>query len=362
MINSLLSEFGGRELLKQRLCWNLNWLEKSFKKNNDNGSSAYRTLLGYWSESYPETTGYLIPTLLNASKILDENKWENIATKQIPFFKTLQHPSGSYPTSITNPNPNVFDNSQILLGLCSYNNEFKDEDSLIQIKSCYDWLISQLNDEGRFDNYNLSDNYNPSYYTRILWALLQAENLLSLNTNPKTLAQLHFLQNLFTPSIQILNASFYPNQSAYSHTIAYAIRGLLESYCLLNHSPDLSRIILMTSFLHSHILKHRGLAGSYDEQWNGNFNFICCSGNIQLAIILLKLTLRYKEINYIESIKMLISPILKNQNRGLFNHGAIAASIPIYGDYQRFKFTNWTQKFFVDFILLLLSINTSEAV
>ena len=30
------------------------------------------------------------------------------------------------------------------------------------------------------------------------------------------------------------------------------------------------------------------------------------------------------------------------------NKGAIPSSIPLYGPYQRFKYTNWTQKFYCD--------------
>ena len=39
------------------------WLLKSFEVTGDGGSSAYYALGSGWQSSYPETTGYLIPTL-----------------------------------------------------------------------------------------------------------------------------------------------------------------------------------------------------------------------------------------------------------------------------------------------------------
>ena len=46
----------------------LDWLLLSIEEGH-NGSSAHYSPLGGWSAPYPETTGYIIPTLLEAAKL-----------------------------------------------------------------------------------------------------------------------------------------------------------------------------------------------------------------------------------------------------------------------------------------------------
>ena len=68
----ILNKFYEKNYLKA-----LNWILNSIKK--EGGSSAYFLPFKGWSKSYPETTGYIIPTFVDASKITKDSKFQQIA-------------------------------------------------------------------------------------------------------------------------------------------------------------------------------------------------------------------------------------------------------------------------------------------
>lgn len=359
LIENIINELGGRSSLTFKLQETLKWLEKSFKVTQYLGSSAYRTSFGTWGPAYPETTGYLLPTLIKASQTLDVNQWQDLALSQIQYFEKIQLSHGAFPVNQNELAPNVFDTSQILLGMVKASRLSNTDVFKSLIEKSYFWLQSQINEEGQFLKYNLYEGYNPAYYSRIVWALLEAEKYLEIQVSEKTLILFKSVLELFNNDFQVRDTAFYPEQDCYSHTLAYAIRGFIESTILLQMDNTKVRSILES--LTEHIFKNNSLAGKYDGAYLGDYKFICATGHCQVALLLMKHASLNSHPKLEQSIVLLLKAIINSPRKNLWNTGALPSSIPVFRDYQRLKYTNWTQKFFCDVLVALLNPDLVES-
>ncbi len=363
MTNDIIDQLGGVELLKKRIDLSLLWLDNSLAACNNQGSSAYRHALGKWAPIYPETTGYLLGTyvqgnLQSSDESLRDQRVDIIFSNVIPYLVSLQNKGGSFRDPSTGETLNVFDTSQIIKGLIDvYPIIAVSNPSYIidAIDKAYHWIISNLNDGGIFDDYNYVSGYNPSYYSRVAWVLLSVENILQY-ANKKSLALLQYVLSLQNENLSFRNWGLYPQQAGLSHTIAYTLRGLWESATILSEDPIKSNVKKTIEKINQEILKTKKCPATYDQNWRGDYSYICSTGNAQLAILNLLITERTKDKSFLGPITHLLSPLLKHQKRTGKNKGAVSASIPIWGKYQRFRYTNWTQKFLADALVLLLKM------
>src|SRR5262245_45069613 len=73
------------------------WLARAQDATGDGGVAGRFRLAGGWSSSYPETTGYLIPTFLTLADALADTAWQARAQRCVDFLLTIQLPSGAFP-------------------------------------------------------------------------------------------------------------------------------------------------------------------------------------------------------------------------------------------------------------------------
>ena len=74
----------------------LGWLARAQDAVSGGGVSGYYTFASGWSAAYPETTGYVITTLLEASRRLKKDEWATRARQMIEWEITVQLPDGSW--------------------------------------------------------------------------------------------------------------------------------------------------------------------------------------------------------------------------------------------------------------------------
>src|SRR5258707_11128217 len=63
----------------------------------DGGIAAYYSLLTGYSESYPEVTGYIIPTLYDFDRMADDTAARSAAERATRWLLSLQMSSGAFP-------------------------------------------------------------------------------------------------------------------------------------------------------------------------------------------------------------------------------------------------------------------------
>ena len=94
----------------------VDWIYRAQDATSDRGvSHSYRLGKG-WARSYPETTGYIIPTLLNWAHLSGDDEPRQRALEMANWEMAIQDPSGGVP-SLADGSLVVFDTGQVLFGL-----------------------------------------------------------------------------------------------------------------------------------------------------------------------------------------------------------------------------------------------------
>jgi len=320
----------------------LAWVRRSIAATGGKGSShSWHPLFG-WAKAYPETTGYLIETLLEYAKINQDESLRQLAGQCINWLETIQLPSGAFPGLLAgNTKPSVFNTSQILFGL-------KNQAS----KRAVSWLLSNLDPDGAWRSHAFVQGFVPSYYTRAVWGVLHAnQELQNIEIEGLMRQSLHFYATRFLPNGAIKDGGFKSGEAAFTHTLAYTLEGFLESAERLNEMEIIDKTIASVERLLAERAGAGGrTAGRYDVQWRGDYSFVCVTGNCQLSILCHKVWARTGEPKFKEAAHSFLSEILGFQKLGANKntYGALPGSAPVWGPYLPFRYPNWAAKFFLD--------------
>ena len=140
------------------------FLLRSIRSNG--GSAAFFSRMLYpianWSEAYPETTGYIIPTLYNAGSYQE-------ALLLADWVVSLQYKDGALPGGLLKNGKkqgrSVFNTAQMIHGLHRAAIETSDQKFIDATISAGRWLSSIQDNNGTWSKYHYKSGYFPSYYT-----------------------------------------------------------------------------------------------------------------------------------------------------------------------------------------------------
>lgn len=335
----------------------LDWLCRAHDAGGKGVSAGYFLRRG-WMPPYPETTGYIIPTLLRCADS-DPNYIERARTMG-DWEMEIQLPSGAVRGGIgINEYPIVFNCGQVILGWVSLYQHARDERYLQAAMRAADWLVSIQDADGKWTRHTYLDAPR-AYHARVAWPLLEVYALCG-DTRYKT-AALRFLawlvpqqrKNGFFPHMAL-----DPTQKPITHTIAYTLRGVLECSRLLGDEgasayAAVQRAVSQLLDAHPQTAATGWLPAELDESWAGVSNHTCLTGNAQLAIVMLALSSTHDQRTtrvghaLIERIKTHQS--LTNPHPGI--RGGIPSSFPIWGPYVPYAILNWATKFFIDALVI----------
>ena len=195
-----------------------------------------------------------------------------------------------------------------------------------------------------------------TYNTRATWALL-ATALIAGEPALKSAA----IRNLEWALAQqresgwFANNAFVAGEEPFTHTIAYAIRGLLESGVLLGNSRYIHGALKAARSL-ARVQRADGwLAGTYDAAWIPRATYCCLTGVAQMSINWTRCAQAAGAVELRDNARNALSLLQRSQrlhDRDEVARGAIAGSVPIWGAYSRFEFPNWAAKFFADALMM----------
>ena len=144
-----------------------------------------------------------------------------------------------------------------------------------------------------------------------------------------------------------------PSQ-ALTHTIGYALRGVLEAH---RFTGDASLLAAARRTADGALTALRGdgfLAGRLDAEWRGTVGFACLTGSVQIAHCWLMLYQQTGDPRYLEAARTANAYVRRtvrlegDQN----TRGGVKGSFPVSGEYGRYEYLNWAGKFFIDANLL----------
>jgi hypothetical protein len=217
------------------------------------------------------------------------------------------------------------------------------------------WLAAQQDSDGcwrKFEHNNVPHVYN----TRATWALL-ATGLLVDESNLVSAARrnLDWALGQQTRSGWFANNAFVPERAPFTHTIAYAIRGFLESGVLLDEERYLQAAVLAGKGMAKVQRKDGWLAGTYRDGWITDAGYCCLTGLAQMSLNWTRITRITGDEGFRDHARAGLAYLKTTQRletRDPVVCGGIAGSSPIWGDYSRFEYPNWAAKFFADALLM----------
>lgn len=326
--------------------------------HNDAGSvSAGWNFEDGWLPGYPETTGYIIETFIAAARYLTRSDLLARAHRMIDWELSLQHEDGAFPGHFGEPGsrPVIFNTGQIMHGMVAGYVQCGRNECLEAAVRAGHWLARHQEPEGFWRVFEHRDVIHV-YNTRGTWALvataLLANDQLLLETARRNL---DWAVSQQTPSGWYRNNAFTAGAHPYTHTIAYAVRGLLESGVLLGEQRYLHSAHLAATELAARQRQDGWLAGTYADGWTPMSTYSCVTGVAQMCLNWLRLAQETGEDNFRDNARRGIEYVKGTQRLDdPFDaaRGGIPGSHPIWGAYSRFEYPNWAAKFFVDALMI----------
>jgi uncharacterized protein YyaL (SSP411 family) len=314
-----------------------------------------------WIHSYPETTGYIIPTIFDYAKLRGSNELFDRAVRMADWECEVQMENGAVQGGAIDqkPTPAVFNTGQVIFGWLRAYQETGNQKYLDSAIRAAEFLLSVQDPNGAWrkmlSNYASGAMPFYSYNTRTAWALC----LLSAYTQDTRYREAGVRNVDFTLGQQLENGWFENNcltdpSEPLLHTIAYCIRGILEVGILLANDRYIRRAQLAADAVLSRMRDDGMLSGRFDRNWRPTVAWSCLSGNAQISIIWSRLYRLRGGEQYIAAVQKANSFLKRRQL--MFGHiqhlhGGMCGSYPVQGEYLPYEIVNWGTKFFLDALL-----------
>lgn len=337
----------------------LGWLKRASQAVDGQGiSKGYDLLRSRWFPAYPETTGYTIPTLINAARFLGQEEWRAFAFRQAEFLLGQVTVGGGVVYwdrgSGRSPQPVIFDTGQVLFGWLAAYREGGDERFLRAAARSGDWLAQHQDPAGMWKEYQHLGVYKV-IDARVAWALLELQRITGQPAHrAAAVRHLDWVLTQQDADGWYHRCAFRPQDDPLTHTIAYTAEGLYRSGELLGEDRYLQAGKRTADRLLELQRPDGGLVSTYASGWRASDASSCLTGNVQMSDLWLALALRYRQDVYRTASLKALEFVCKTQDLHTGNlnvRGGISGSFPIYGPYERFKYPEWAAKFFISAIL-----------
>jgi hypothetical protein len=320
-----------------------------------------------WLPSYPETTGYIIPTLFDYAKRTGREDLFARAVRMADWESTIQLPSGAVMGGTVDAAaaPAIFNTGQVIFGWVRAFQETGRQSYLDSAVRAGDFLLGAQDVDGAWrkslGNFASSELASYTYNTRSAWALLL---LSDASRDPRyrdaAIRNVDFALTEQLPNGWLRNNCLSDAARPLLHTIAYALRGILEIGLALRNETYIAAARKAADAL---LLKQRedgSLAGRFTSDWQPAVEFTCLTGNVQMGTVWASLHGYTRDDKYLRALSkanVFTQSVqwLGTGNRGL--DGGISGSFPLHGQYGRFEVLNWATKFFADSLMLEADIS-----
>src|SRR5690606_2591328 len=157
----------------------LSWLclAQDRSRTQDGGVARDYSLIDGWASSYPETTGYIVPTLLRCAEREGFADLRERARRMLDWLARIQLPGGGFQGGKVDATPVVpvtFNTGQILFALASGVEWFS---AYVEpLRRAADWLVATQDSDGCWRKYPtpFAAPGEKAYETHVAWGLLEA--------------------------------------------------------------------------------------------------------------------------------------------------------------------------------------------
>ena len=346
--------------------WILRAQEKS--ASNDGGVARDYSVKKGWATSYPETTGYIIPTLIDGGKYFSNKKYTDSAITALDWCEKIQLESGAFQGGrIENdPVPVIFNTGQILIGLAAGAKEFDRYHEAME--KAANWLVDTMDSDGCWRKFGtpFAAAGEKTYETHVSWGLLEAAKV----TGNKEYGDAALKNIKWALTKQLENGWFNDccldqPESPLTHTLGYVTRGIMEGYLYSKDEELLQSAMKIAGAITTLVDDEGYLPGRWNRDWTPAVSWVCLTGAVQIAHSLMIIYQETDREKYLETALKLNKYVrrtirLSGDNDAMI--GGIKGSYPIDGLYGKFEYLNWAAKFFIDSNMLEAEITGQKLV
>ena len=248
----------------------------------------------------------------------------------------------------------MFDTGQDLFGLTRNFVETGDEQFLDAASKATRWLIDSMEENGCWER-NTHLGFVHAYNTRSAWAMLEYATV--AGDGEAYEAACKNIDWALTQNENGLyrNCAFRPGLPPFTHTIAYAVRGILEAARLTNNAKYLDAALTSAERVSKYVDEQGFMPGRISVEGKPRSNSCCLTGNCQMSIVWYLLAATTGDQSLLSVADRSLEYVMSVQDINTSNKdvcGAIKGSHPIWGKYTPLAYPNWATKFFIDAMLL----------
>ncbi|MEM7466234.1 MAG: prenyltransferase/squalene oxidase repeat-containing protein [Pseudomonadota bacterium] len=357
----------------------LNWLLVCQDQSSDQGFTGRYRLDQGWTTSYPETTGYIIPTLfalaeqatrrlLSIDVSVDE--LNERAVRAGEFLVSIQLPSGAFPAGEVRVNldkPSPFNTAQIINGLQSLHSHTGEEKFIDAAIKAANWLLEAQDNDGAWRQWFYHDipasycSHLACFVAELGCYLDNQDYLASARANANWVLDQQDLETGFFDKCGFTEEEQHL-RIADLHTLAYNQAGLLRIAAALADENITAAAKRASDGVLDSLVRLGWLPGVLDHQWRAKANSTCVTGCAQMALVWMEINNTFPEAKYLSGARRAIDIVKRAQlidveDPGLA--GAIPGSDPLWGWYNDGIMPNWAAKFFIDALIRMRFLDQS---
>jgi len=334
----------------------LAWLGRAQDACQGGGVAGWYALASGWAPGYPETTGYIIVTMLDAAARDGRPRDRERARRMAKWEVQVQLPEGGWQGGFVTDlrRPIVFNTGQVLQGLLAAHAAFGDPTFAAAAERGAAWLVSVQDPDGAWRRHTYQEAPH-AYSTRVAWPLAA----LAVQAGDRRMREAARRNLDWTLRQQESDgwfrySGFGPDEPAFTHTIAYTLEGLIEAADVLREERYLEAGQRAAEVLFLRFERRGRLAGSYQPGWKGDDSFACLTGAAQLGRVWTRLFDLTGDARYLNAALKINDQVLaavrwRSHHPGI--RGGVPGSLPLSGAYMRFRFPSWAVKFALDALL-----------
>jgi hypothetical protein len=343
------------------------WLCRAHDATPDGGVAATFDLWrGAWSASYPETTGYIVPTLLALARARGDEEARARALRMAAWESDVQMADGAVLSGVLDmpPAPAVFNTGQVVFGWIAAVQDGGGDRFAESARRACDWLVQRQSEDGawRGELSIMTDAPIHTFNVRCAWAMAYAAHVLD---EPRWLEAARRAADWAVEQQNDVgwfeHNGFTVAEAPLLHTIAYVIEGLLGVHAFTGEPRYLAAAARAVEGVVGAYRTGR-LAGRLDAAWAPAVSWRCVTGDAQIAVVLHRLAPHFPQAGYRAVASRLIADVAAMQLSVTGGRrpapdsgptvGGVPGSYPVWGAYLPHNLLNWAAKFFLDALLL----------
>lgn len=334
----------------------------------DGGVARDFSLVKGWATSYPETTGYIIPTIIEMANRTGNADLHARARRMLDWCVAIQRDDDGFMGGKIDATPVVsvtFNTGQILIGLAAGAKAYGDEPYQKAMHRAAAFLRDNQDPDGCWRKHPtpFAKPGEKAYETHVAWGLFEADRIAPGHGYGESgLRQVDWALTKQQPNGWFGSNCLTDAERPLTHTIGYVLRGVLEAHRFSGRADLLAAAVRTGSSLVDAVGADGYLAGRIDQNFRPAVEYVCLTGSVQIAHCLFILFRLTGEQRYLDAGRRLTKFVRRTVRLDgpIETRGAVKGSFPVNGDYGQWEYLNWAAKFCIDALLLESDLDTAR--